>query len=188
MTRQGASGPVRISRGNASVAEQIIRERTRDADVEGSPFAELHGFARKLGAALKRRRSGSNKLVLWNLTPKEVESGYRYLMSFSHSDVPSDYLTVPEFDSVHDVALDLLEALLRRRGRPGLSRAEVEKRIDAMEHHLTAQTTDAPDDRFVRRLKKQLGLEDAYWASHTRRRPLAPGALALLAPRRNTGI
>jgi hypothetical protein len=180
---------VRISRANASVAERVIRERTEGFNLEESPFSELPAFREKLGAALKRRRQGSGQeLRIWNLTRDEIESGYQYLMLFSHEGVPVDYLTMDEFEAVHDVALDLLGILLKRRGKPGLDRQEIQTRIDALTEPSAAETADAVDDRFVRRLKKQIAADDAFWASDPKRPPITARTLLLIAPPRNTRI
>jgi len=187
MTRAGVVS-VRLSRELAMIAERIIRERTTGANLDETPFPRLHEFAKKLQVALKRRRAASNDLVLSTLTRAEVQAGYRYLMLFSHEDVPGDYLTYAETDAVHEIALELLLVLSRRRGHPGLTVDEIKKRIEAFEYSDTENAVHAVDERFAQRLKKRKAAEVAFWSSGVKRPPVSAAVLALLAPPRNTKI
>lgn len=173
-----------LNRIDAGVAADIIEERTSGADLKGTPFAALPSFSRKLRASLKRRRSAGDAIKMWTVNREEGEAGYRYLMLFSHEDVPSEFLTYAEMDAVHNVALDIAIVVFARRGEPGLGPSDIERRIHAWEQpHESADPP--PDERWLRRLKKRRTDDRAFWET-ARRKPISPSVLALLAPQKNT--
>jgi hypothetical protein len=87
--------------------EKIIR-RTSGANLTRLPFSALHSFHRKLQRALKRRRSASERLVMWNITRDEVDSAFDYLILFTRPDVPAEFLSNAEGEAIVDFLVDLV--------------------------------------------------------------------------------
>ena len=57
VSRKGRVHPLRLSRNDAEFSAAVIEERTDGIDLQGTPYAALPVFGRKLRQALKRRRA-----------------------------------------------------------------------------------------------------------------------------------
>ena len=184
VSRKGAVGPLRLNPDEAAIAAAVIEERTAGVDLKSTPFADLPAFGRRLGKAVKRRRTNPTEIVMWTVDRNEAEAGYSYLMAFSHEDVPNTFLTFEQMDAVHHIALELVMALVSRRGDKGLDREGIARRLAAWDEPETSDM-DVPNPRWVRRLKRRVARDDAFWQT-ARRSPLTPFALTILAPRKTT--
>jgi len=188
VSRKGAAGPLRLNPDDAAIAADVIEKRTEGVDLERTPLAALPAFGRKLGKAVRRRRTNVTEIVMWTVDRNEAEAGYRYLMLFSHEEVPSHFLTLAEMDAVHNVALDILSSLLARTGPKKLDADQIQRRIRAWDVPETSDV-DVLDPKWIHRLKQRVARENAFWqqAHGARRPPIPPSVLALMAPRKITG-
>lgn len=184
MSQRGIVGPLVLDRLEAASVDHVVEQCLADKNVAllaGTPFAALPRFAAKLRAALRRRRSSSSSLRLWNITRDEADAACRYLMLFSHKDA-SDVLSDKGMDHVHNVALELAAVLnMPKKGPRELSDDDVADRVDTWN---TAGTVVA-DERWVRRIKKRPAATAAFWqdAGSYARAPIPPSIRPFLWPR-----
>lgn len=174
LSLKGVVGPIVLDAEDAAVAAEVIAAQTVGMDLRRTPLEALPAFGRKLERALKRRRRTA-KLKLWTVTMQEAEAAFQYLFAFSHADAPQ-VLPNEAMDAVHNVALDI--PVGEKRGARSLGLDEMKSRIKAWKR--STDITEAA--RWIRRLKRRVAEEEAYWskAASTPRRPLSPLLLKIL--------
>ena len=160
-----------MSRQYAATVGALIEARTSRHDLKGTPLAALPEFGRKLRAAANRKRTSGDPIALWTVERTEAPAGFRYLTLFTHPLVPESFLTTDELTAVREVTLALATALLARKGAKRLDHAAVERWFQAWDEPATSDL-EPPDERWMRRLKRRTGEEDALRATPVRRVPM----------------
>lgn len=188
MSIKGVVG-LRLVAAEAAVAAEVIADRTATVSLDNTPLTALPSFGRKLSKSVKRQRGrATSEVLLWTVTREEADAGYTYLMMFSHEDAPPSGLSNLELDAIHNVALDLLTALLVKKGPEPLGVEQVEDRIRAWSQ---PEATDGEplDKRWTARLKRRSADDRAAWNRLLAqgRPPIPEFARPLLAGRKITG-
>lgn len=171
MSQLGVVGPLQIDRQHAMIVGALIEARTAGRRLEGTPLALLPALGRKFRSASARKRASDASLVLWAVQRGEALAGFHYLAWFALPEADG-LLTSDEAPAVHEVRLALATVLLARKGAKKLDREAVERRLEEWQKPPTSeQDPEAPDERWVRRLKRRIAADDALGATQVRSIP-----------------